>query len=308
MKIAVTGGAGFIGVNFVLFALEKGAEVVIIDSMTYAANDIDGIERITAEVRNVDVRQMKSVDEALYDCQAVVHLAAESHNDRSLENPRIFFESNVMGTLNVASVCLARGLRLHHVSTDEVFGDFALADPAKFDENSRYNPSSPYSASKAASDHLIRAWVRSFGLQATISICSNNFGPYQHSEKLIPASIERISRGLRPKLYGDGTNVRDWIHVDDHVSGIWASLVRGQIGETYLFGTRNERSNLEVIETILNLMGRPKSFVEFVTDRPGHDRRYAINPQKAQTELGWQPQRESFEEKLAETVNWYAED
>jgi dTDP-glucose 4,6-dehydratase len=194
---------------------------------------------------------------------------------------------------------------MHHVSTDEVFGDLALEGTDKFTRDTPYNPSSPYSASKASSDHLVRAWVRSFGLKATISNCSNNFGPYQHEEKLIPRMIGLINSGAKPELYGNGANVRDWIHVDDHNDGVWAVIDKGVIGQTYLLGADNQRSNLQVVKALLGIMGKPKDLIEFIGDRPGHDLRYAIDASATEAELGWKPKHGNFEEKLIETVSFY---
>ena len=196
-------------------------------------------------------------------------------------------------------------VRFHHISTDEVYGDLALDDPARFDENSPYRPSSPYSASKAASDHLVRAWVRTYGLRATISNCSNNYGPYQHVEKFIPRQITSILEGMRPKLYGTGANVRDWIHVDDHSSAVWEILTRGRIGETYLIGADGEKSNIAVLRMIMRLMGQPEDAFDWVRDRPGHDRRYAIDPTKLRTELGWRPAHTDFERGMQGVIDWY---
>jgi dTDP-glucose 4,6-dehydratase len=236
----------------------------------------------------------------------VVHFAAESHNDNSLKSPRPFIETNVFGTFELIQACVKNNVRMHHVSTDEVFGDLALEGTDKFTRDTPYNPSSPYSASKASSDHLVRAWVRSFGLRATISNCSNNFGPYQHEEKLIPRMIGLIGSGSKPELYGNGANVRDWIHVDDHNDGVWAVIDKGVIGETYLLGADNQRSNLQVVKALLEIMGKPKDWIEFIGDRPGHDLRYAIDASATEAELGWEPKHGNFEEKLAETVGFYA--
>jgi dTDP-glucose 4,6-dehydratase len=237
----------------------------------------------------------------------VVHFAAESHNDNSLRNPNIFFETNVMGTLNIANACLKFGVRLHHISTDEVFGDLPLESPEQFSLETPYNPSSPYSASKASSDHIIRSWVRSFGLRATISNCSNNYGPNQHWEKLIPFTIKTILEGGRPQVYGNGLNVRDWIHVDDHTDGIWSAIEAGEIGETYLFGARDQLDNLTVVKSILNQLGKDKSDFELVSDRPGHDLRYAIDPSFAEKSLNWHPQHSSLLEALPGLASLYSE-
>jgi dTDP-glucose 4,6-dehydratase len=235
----------------------------------------------------------------------VVHFAAESHVDNSVHSPWPFVESNVVGTYQILEAVRKHDKRLHHISTDEVYGDLELDDPQKFSESTPYNPSSPYSATKAGSDHLVRAWVKSFGVKATISNCSNNYGPYQHVEKLIPRQITEILEGRQPKLYGDGLNVRDWIHAQDHSSGVLAILEKGKIGETYLIGADGEKNNKQVIELILKNMGKDTSDYEHVSDRPGHDLRYAIDSTKLRDELGWQPQYSDFETGLKDTIQWY---
>jgi dTDP-glucose 4,6-dehydratase len=236
-----------------------------------------------------------------------VHFAAESHNDNSLRDPEPFVRTNVVGTFTILEAVKRHGVRLHHISTDEVYGDLELDDPAKFTPDTAYNPSSPYSATKAGADLLVRAWVRSFGIAATISNCSNNYGPYQHIEKFIPRQITNVLAGLRPKLYGAGENVRDWIHVDDHNRAVWTIIDRGRVGETYLIGADGELSNKAVLETILELMGKPADWYDHVTDRAGHDLRYAIDATKLRTELGWQPRYEDMRAGLEQTVEWYAQ-
>ena len=236
---------------------------------------------------------------------AVVHYAAESHNDNSLADPSPFIHTNLVGTFTLLEAVRRHGTRLHHVSTDEVYGELALDDPTRFTEATPYNPSSPYSASKAGSDHLVRAWVRSFGVRATISNCSNNYGPWQHVEKFIPRQITNVLDGGRPKLYGAGRNVRDWIHADDHSSAVWTILQRGTPGETYLIGADGERSNLDVVRMILRAAGRDEDDFDHVTDRAGHDLRYAIDSAKLRTELGWRPAYADFEAGLARTIAWY---
>ena len=236
-----------------------------------------------------------------------VHYAAESHNDNSIDDPAPFLRTNVEGTFRLLQAARKFGVRYHHVSTDEVYGDLALDDPARFTEETPYRPSSPYSSTKAASDHLVRAWHRTFGVRATISNCSNNYGPYQHVEKFIPRQITSILDGRRPKLYGDGRNVRDWIHTDDHSSAVWTILTKGVPGETYLIGADGERSNIDVLRAILTRMGRPADDFDWVRDRPGHDRRYAIDSTKLRRELGWEPERTDFSEGLDQTIAWYTE-
>lgn len=295
MKILVTGGAGFIGVNFVVRAVELGQDVSVLDLFTYASNR-EALQKLKAvQIHEGDIRDSDLVERLVKQADTVVHLVAESHNDNSLKNPELFVSTNVFGTLTVIQACSKFDTRFHHVSTDEVFGDLPLDSAEKFTEESPYKPSSPYSASKAASDHLVRSWVRSFGLQATISNCSNNYGPYQHAEKLIPRTVKLIRNGQKPKIFGKGLNIRDWIHVTDHVSGIFAALEKGRIGETYLFGAGNEKTNLEVVQTILRFFGKEDDFIEFIPDRAGHDLRYAIDTSKATNELGWQATESNFE-------------
>jgi dTDP-glucose 4,6-dehydratase len=237
----------------------------------------------------------------------VVHFAAESHNDNSLDDPGPFIRTNLVGTYELLEAARRHGTRLHHVSTDEVYGDLDLDDSERFTEDTPYNPSSPYSASKAGSDHLVRAWVRSFGVRATISNCSNNYGPWQHIEKFIPRQITNLIDGILPKVYGDGLNVRDWIHADDHSSAVLTILDEGQVGETYLIGADGERNNLQVVTAILEHFGRGADDIQFVTDRAGHDRRYAIESGKLRAELGWAPRYQDFEAGLADTITWYQE-
>ena len=308
MKLLVTGGAGFIGSNFVRRTLETRPEVqvIVLDSLTYAGS----LENLVGLEGKYEFVEGNILDSALVDLlvsrvDQVVHFAAESHNDNSLKSPKPFIDTNILGTYELIQACVKHDVKFHHISTDEVFGDLPLEGSEKFTPETPYNPSSPYSSSKASSDLLVRAWVRSFGLEATISNCSNNFGPYQHEEKLIPRMISLIAAGKKPELYGSGENVRDWIHVDDHNDGVWAILDRGEIGKTYLLGADNQRSNLQVVKALLKIMGKPEDFIEFIADRPGHDLRYAIEASATEAELGWQPKRGNFEEKLAETVEWY---
>ena len=235
----------------------------------------------------------------------VVHFAAESHNDNSLRDPWPFVQTNIVGTAVLLEAARRHEVRLHHVSTDEVYGELELDEDRRFQETSPYRPSSPYSSSKAAADHLVRAWVRSMGVQATLSNCSNNYGPWQHPEKFIPRQITNLLSGRRAKLYGAGLNVRDWIHVDDHSSAVLRILERGRIGETYLIGSDNERPNIEVIRSILTTLGHDPDDFDHVTDRVGHDLRYAIDPTKLMTELEWRPEWLDFDEGLAATIAWY---
>ncbi|MFN8034102.1 MAG: dTDP-glucose 4,6-dehydratase, partial [Mycobacterium sp.] len=245
------------------------------------------------------------VNDLVADHDVTVHFAAESHNDNSLNDPSPFIQTNLVGTYELLQAVRRHDKRYHHISTDEVYGDLELDDPAKFTENTPYNPSSPYSSTKAGSDLLVRAWVRSFGVQATISNCSNNYGPYQHVEKFIPRQITGLIDGVRPKLYGAGENVRDWIHVDDHNSAVLRIIDDGTIGETYLIGADGEMNNKSVIELILELMGQPTDAYDHVNDRPGHDMRYAIDATRLRTELGWTPSYRDFRSGLAATIDWY---
>ncbi len=308
MRVLVTGGVGFIGVNFVrsTIATRPDAEITVLDAMTYAANpaSLAGIEdRVTLEVG--DVADEELVDRLVAGSDLVVHFAAESHNDNSLRDPSPFVRTNLTGTFTLLEAVRRHGVRYHHISTDEVYGDLELDDPERFTARTPYNPSSPYSASKAGSDLLVRAWVRSFGVQATISNCSNNYGPYQHVEKFIPRQITNVLAGRRPRLYGAGANVRDWIHVEDHNDAVWAIIERGRIGETYLIGADGEADNLTVVRTILELMGRSPDDFEHVTDRAGHDLRYAIDASKLRDELGWRPRYGDLRTGLARTIEWY---
>jgi dTDP-glucose 4,6-dehydratase len=307
-RLLVTGGAGFVGSNFVRHVLETTAHsVVVLDKLTYAGNpaSLAGLPGDRFRLVQGDVADAPLVDDLFREVDAVVHFAAESHNDRSLADPRPFLDTNIVGTYTLLEAARRHSTRFHHISTDEVYGELALDDPARFTECTPYNPSSPYSSTKASSDLLVRAWVRSFGIQATISNCSNNYGPYQHVEKFIPRQITNVLRGRRPKLYGAGLNVRDWIHATDHASAVLAVLEKGRIGETYLVGADGERSNREVVELILTLMGRPADAYDRVDDRAGHDLRYAIDASKLRTELGWQPRYGDFEAGLRATIAWY---
>jgi dTDP-glucose 4,6-dehydratase len=307
-KLLVTGGAGFIGANFVRLVLSeyKDYRVSVIDKLSYAGNAanledvLDQIEFVTGDICNADV-----LDPLVEKCDMVVHFAAESHNDNSLENPWPFIESNIIGTYRLLEAVRKHDKRLHHISTDEVYGDLELDDPAKFTAETPYNPSSPYSSSKASSDLLVRAWVRSFGVKATISNCSNNYGPYQHVEKVIPRNVTNILMDIKPKLYGAGLNVRDWIHVDDHNHAVMVILEKGRIGETYLIGADGEMNNRDLFELILTTLGKPSDWYEHVNDRPGHDMRYAIDSSKLREELGWQPKYTNFSEGLKDTILWY---
>ncbi len=310
-QLLVTGGAGFIGSNFVHWVMKHQPEVMVtvLDALTYAGNleNLAGLpqDRLTFVHGNIcDAALVQSLFEK---ADACVHFAAESHNDNSIADPSPFLKTNVEGTYTLLQAARDTGIRFHHISTDEVYGDLALDDPARFTESTPYKPSSPYSSSKAASDLLVRAWCRTYGVKATISNCSNNYGPRQHIEKFIPRQITNLLCGRRAKLYGDGLNVRDWIHVDDHSSAVWAVLTRGRIGETYLIGADGERNNRDVLAAILEALGKAPDDFDWVKDRPGHDRRYAIDHTKLTTELGWTAEHQDFLSGLQATIDWYRE-
>ena len=310
MRLLVTGGAGFIGSNFVHQTVRErpDVQVTVLDALTYAG-DQASLASVADSITFVhgSVADAALVDELVSASDLVVHFAAESHNDNSLHDPWPFVHTNLIGTYTLLEAVRKYGVRYHHISTDEVYGDLELDDPAKFTASTPYNPSSPYSSTKAGSDLLVRAWVRSFGIAATISNCSNNYGPYQHIEKFIPRQITNLIDGIKPRLYGNGQNVRDWIHVDDHNSAVWAIIERGAIGETYLIGADGEKDNLEVVEALLSVFGLPKDDFDHVKDRPGHDLRYAIDSSRLREELGWEPTYTDFESGLKATVDWYRE-
>lgn len=305
----VTGGAGFIGSNFVHWVVENQPEahVVVLDALTYAGNreNLAGISEERMEFVQGDICDADLVDELFSRVDAVVHFAAESHNDNSIADPEPFVRTNVRGTFTLLEAARKHNVRFHHISTDEVYGDLALDDPTRFTEDTPYCPSSPYSSTKASSDMLVRAWFRTYGVQATISNCSNNYGPRQHVEKFIPRQITNILTGVRPKLYGDGLNVRDWIHTEDHSSAVWAILTKGRAGETYLIGADGEKNNVDVLHAILQNMEKGSEDFDWVKDRPGHDRRYAIDSSKLRAELGWTPKHTDFDEGLKATIEWY---
>ncbi|MBB2922879.1 dTDP-glucose 4,6-dehydratase [Cellulomonas cellasea] len=310
MRLLVTGGAGFIGSNFVHQTVRErpDVQVTVLDALTYAGDEAS-LSPVADAVTFVkgDIADAELVDSLVRDADVVVHFAAESHNDNSLHDPWPFVQTNVIGTYTLLEAVRRHGTRFHHISTDEVYGDLELDDPAKFTPDTPYNPSSPYSSTKAASDLLVRAWARSFGVEATLSNCSNNYGPYQHVEKFIPRQVTNVIDGIRPKLYGTGENVRDWIHVEDHNSAVWAIIERGRIGETYLIGADGEENNKTVVELILELTGQPRDAYDLVSDRPGHDLRYAIDSTKLRDELGWTPRYENFRSGLEATIAWYRE-
>lgn len=323
MKLMVTGGAGFIGSAVVRMAIARGHEVLNLDALTYAAcldNLVSAGEDARYSFSHTDIRNRAALDEAFaaFAPDAVMHLAAESHVDRSIDGPADFIETNVTGTFNLLEAARQfwtrtgrpLGFRFHHISTDEVFG--SLGPTGKFNEATAYDPRSPYAASKAASDHLVRAWGETYGLPVVLTNCSNNYGPYQFPEKLIPVAIINALSGKALPIYGNGDNVRDWLHVEDHADALLLVLERGKIGRSYNIGGENERTNLWVVERICAILDRLRprqegsysEQISFVADRPGHDRRYAIDPSRIREELGWRPSM-TVEEGLEQTVAWY---
>jgi dTDP-glucose 4,6-dehydratase len=308
MRLLVTGGAGFIGANFVHTTVREYPDdrVSVLDAMTYAGSR-GSLAPVESDIRLVhgDVTDAELVSRLVAESDVVVHFAAETHVDKSLADPAPFLHANVIGTFTILEAVRQHRVRLHHISTDEVYGDLTLDDPQRFTEFTPYNPSSPYSSTKAAADMLVRSWVRSYGVRATISNCSNNYGPYQHVEKFIPRQITNVLTGRRPKLYGGGGNVRDWIHVDDHNAAVRRILEGGQAGRTYLIGAEDERDNLSVLRMLLQIMGRDPDDFDHVVDRAGHDLRYAIDPSQLRNELCWAPKHTDFAEGLRATIDWY---
>lgn len=311
MKLLVTGGAGFIGSNFILYWMREhpADDVVNLDKLTYAGNLgnlIDVRNNPHYSFIHGDICDAEAVKRALAGVDIIVHFAAESHVDRSILEPATFITTNILGTYTLLEAASkAKVARFHHVSTDEVFGSLELGSLSKFSERTPYDPRSPYSASKASSDHLVRAYHETYGLPVSITNCSNNFGPYHYPEKLIPLAITNILEGKKVPVYGDGLNVRDWLYVEDHCRAIDAVLTRGKVGETYCVGGQTQdMNNLTVVKKVLALMGVGEDRIEFVKDRPGHDRRYAIDWTKIKTELGWQPQHD-FDTWLGHTIEWY---
>ncbi|WP_370311667.1 dTDP-glucose 4,6-dehydratase [Sagittula sp.] len=327
MKLLVTGGAGFIGSAVVRLAVARGHSVVNLDALTYAAC-LDNVASVADSplyaFEQVDIRNRAELDRvfATHAPDAVMHLAAESHVDRSIDGPGDFIETNITGTFNMLeaarkfwlSAGRPEGFRFHHISTDEVFGSLPDDASVKFTETTPYDPRSPYSASKAASDHLVRAWHETYGLPVVLTNCSNNYGPYHFPEKLIPVIILYALAGKPLPIYGDGSNIRDWLYVEDHADALLLVLERGALGESYNIGGENERTNLELVKTLCAILDelRPRKTgsyseqITFVTDRPGHDARYAIDPSRIRTELGWRPSV-TVEEGLRRTVAWYLE-
>ena len=307
-RLVVTGGAGFVGSNFVHWLLmHPWGHVTVLDKLTYAGNlaNLEGLPADRFTFVKGDIRDTDLAVKLFSEADACVHFAAESHNDNSIADPSPFVATNVEGTYSLLEAVRRTGIRFHHISTDEVFGDTPVDSKERFTEDSPYRPSSPYSSTKAAADLLVRAWVRTYGIRTTISNCSNIYGPRQHVEKFIPRQITNLLSGGRAKLYGNGRNIRDWIHVDDHSRAVWTILTRGRIGETYLIGADGERSNYDVLQAILKAMGHPADDFDWVKDRLGHDRRYAIDAGKLRRELGWQPLHTDFEAGLSDVVEWY---
>ena len=327
MKLLVTGGAGFIGSAVVRLAVARGHHVVNLDALTYAAC-LENVSAIADSplyaFEHADIRDRAALDSifAADRPDAVMHLAAESHVDRSIDGPGDFIDTNITGTFNMLEAARKywtaqgrpEGFRFHHVSTDEVFGSLPLDPSVKFTETTAYDPRSPYSASKAASDHLVRAWHETYGLPVVLSNCSNNYGPYHFPEKLIPVVILNALAGKPLPIYGDGSNVRDWLYVEDHADALLLVVSQGQVGRSYNIGGENERTNLQLVQTICAILDRQRpretgayaDLITFVTDRPGHDARYAIDPSRIRTELGWRPSL-TVEEGLERTVRWYLE-
>lgn len=311
-NIVITGGVGFIGSNFVRYIIKKypKTKITIVDKLTYASTietieDLLKNENITFE--KLDITDYKNIEKIVKNKDLIVNFAAESHNDNSLENPHNFLMSNIVGTYNLLELARKHNIRYHHISTDEVYGDIELESTEQFNENSQYKPSSPYSATKAAFDMLVKGWIRSFNIKATISNCSNNYGPYQHPEKFIPRQITNILNNKKPILYGNGLNVRDWIHVEDHSQAVDLIIDNGRIGETYLIGVNNEINNITVLKQILKEMNKDEDYFDFVEDRKGHDLKYSINPTKLNKELNFKPKHTDFNKGLKETIKWYKE-
>ena len=325
MKILITGGAGFIGSAVVRLAISRGHEVVNVDALTYAAC-LDNVASVSDSplyaFEQVDIRNRAGIDTvfATHKPDVVMHLAAESHVDRSIDGPGDFIETNISGTFNMLEAARKywveagkpEGFRFHHISTDEVFGSLPNDRSVMFTEETPYDPRSPYSASKASSDHLVRAWHETYGLPVVLTNCSNNYGPFHFPEKLVPVIILNALAGKNLPIYGDGSNIRDWLYVEDHADALLLVVEKGALGRSYNIGGENERSNLELVKSLCAILDekRPKSSgsyadqITFVTDRPGHDARYAIDPSRIRTELGWRPSV-TIDEGLALTVAWY---
>lgn len=308
LSLLVTGGCGFIGTNFIHFFLQKypAYEIINYDILTYAGDKDNVVVPPLAKYTFVqgDICDEIKLAPLVEHCDVIVHFAAHSHVDRSLVDPRSFVTTNIVGTFTLLELARRYNKRFHHVSTDEVFGSLPLGGHFKFSESSSYDPHSPYSASKASSDHLVRSYFHTFGLPVTISTCSNNYGPYQYREKFIPLAITNLIEGKKIQIYGDGRNVRDWVHVTDHIRALDLVIHRGKMGETYCIGGDQELDNLSVSLKIARFFGADSSSFEFIRDRPGHDLRYAIDSSKIKENLGWKPEI-SFDDGLTETVSWY---
>ena len=325
MKILITGGAGFIGSAVVRLAITSGYSVVNLDALTYASS-LESLASISDHPNysfvKMNIRDRDSLDAVFsnHKPDAVMHLAAESHVDRSIDGPANFIETNITGTFNILEASrkywqeqgYPNWFCFHHISTDEVFGSLPNEPNIRFTEKTPYDPRSPYSASKASSDHLVRAWHETYGLPIILTNCSNNFGPFQFPEKLIPVVILNALSEKRLPIYGNGENIRDWLYVDDHASALLLALEKGKWGRSYIIGNENERTNLEVVKTVCSILdrlhprkkGQHADLITFVTDRPGNDARYAIDPSRVRSELGWQP-TVTFEQNLEKTVQWY---
>ena len=304
----VTGGAGFIGSNFVCETIRESTnfEISVVDALTYAGN----YENLISVINSIEFIQGNICDQRLIDdlvekVDVVVHFAAESHVDNSIQDASPFVQTNIIGTYNILQAVRKYSKKLHHISTDEVFGDLPIESKERFVENSPYRPSSPYAATKASSDHLVRAWVRSYGIHATISNCANNYGPYQHIEKFIPRQITNLLTGKNAFVYGDGSNIREWTHVSDHNTAVRLIVERGRTGETYLIGSGHELSNRAVTEAIVSLMDLPPNRIDYVGDRPGHDLKYSNDSTKIREELLWSPEHNDFNSGLLNTIQWY---
>ncbi len=309
MKLIVTGGYGFIGSNFILYWLKKHRkdEIINVDKLTYAA-DPDNLKDLSQNAKytfiNGDIADKEFVERTFKDADAIINFAAESHVDNSIKNSSLFISSNIVGVHNILETVRKTGIRFHQISTDEVYGSLSLNSKEKFNENSKYNPRNPYSATKAAADFLVRAYYNTYKLPVTISNCSNNYGINQHPEKLIPKTILNAYLDESIPVYGNGKQIRDWIFVEDHCSAIELIIQKGVYGETYLIGENGEKRNIDVIRTILKTMKKPDSLIKFVEDRPGHDVRYAIDSRKIQKELKWKP-KFSFEKGIKITIEHY---
>lgn len=310
MRLVVTGGAGFIGSNFIHYWMEKHPQDTIVnfDLLTYAGNleNLKGVDHLpNYSFVQGDIRNQAAVDAVVEGSDIIVHFAAETHVDRSIKDPVSFLTTNILGTHALLEAAKKFHVRIHHISTDEVFGSLELGSQEKFNEHTSYDPRSPYSASKAGSDHLVRAFHETYGVNFTLTNCSNNYGPYHFPEKLFPLAITNLLEGKKVPVYGDGLNVRDWLFVTDHCSAIEAVILHGKINETYCIGgMRDDVSNLDVVKMILKIMNKDESSIEYVADRPGHDRRYAVDWSKMQKELNWKPSV-TLEEGLTKTIEWY---